>query len=74
MLASVRLFSEEIRKEMGIEFGIRIGINTGPVVVGDVGSAQAMEYTAMGDAVNVAARMEQTAAPAPCRFRRTRSG
>ena len=63
MLASVGLLAEEIRKEMGIEFGIRIGINTGPVVVGDVGSAQAMEYTAMGDAVNVAARMEQTAAP-----------
>ena len=63
MLAAVRLFAEEIRKEMGIDFGIRIGINTGPVVVGDVGSAQAMEYTAMGDAVNVAARMEQTAAP-----------
>ncbi len=63
MLASVRLFAEEIRKELGIDFDIRIGINTGPVVVGDVGSAQAMEYTAMGDAVNVAARMEQTAAP-----------
>jgi class 3 adenylate cyclase len=63
MMASIRLFAEEIRQEMGIEFGVRIGINTGSVVVGDVGSAQAMEYTAMGDAVNVAARMEQTAAP-----------
>ncbi len=63
MLASIGLFAEEVHREMGIEFAIRVGINTGPVVVGDVGSAQAMEYTAMGDAVNVAARMEQTAAP-----------
>jgi class 3 adenylate cyclase len=63
MIASIGVFREEIRKELGIEFNVRIGINTGPVVVGDVGSARAMEYTAMGDAVNIAARMEQTAAP-----------
>jgi predicted ATPase len=63
MLGAISLFREEVKKELGIDFNVRIGINTGPVVVGDVGSAQAMEYTAMGDAMNVAARMEQTAAP-----------
>jgi hypothetical protein len=63
MIAAIGLFREEIKKELGIDFNVRVGINTGPVVVGEVGSARAMEYTAMGDAVNVAARMEQTAAP-----------
>ena len=42
---------------------VRVGINTGPVVVGVVGTDTAHEYTAMGDAVNVAARMQATARP-----------
>ncbi|HKC77918.1 MAG TPA: AAA family ATPase, partial [Gaiellaceae bacterium] len=42
---------------------VRVGINTGPVVVGLVGTDTAHEYTAMGDAVNVAARMQAAARP-----------
>jgi class 3 adenylate cyclase/tetratricopeptide (TPR) repeat protein len=46
-----------------LDFNVRVGINTGLAVVGQVGSDLRAEYTAMGDAVNVAARMEQSAEP-----------
>jgi len=52
-----------VRAQHGIEFAVRIGLNTGPVVVGDVGSTLKFEYTAMGDAVNLAARMQAAAKP-----------
>ena len=42
---------------------VRVGINSGPVVVGVVGTDTAHEYTAMGDTVNVAARMQASARP-----------
>src|SRR5213596_1913357 len=42
---------------------VRVGVNTGPVVVGVVGTDKASEYTAMGDTVNVAARMQASARP-----------
>ena len=63
ILDGIQAFREQIEREYSLDFNIRVGINTGPVVVGEVGSQAGGEYTAMGDAVNLAARMEQTALP-----------
>ena len=59
----IKEYAEEIRLKHGLEFALRVGINTGLVVVGAIGSDLRMEYTAIGDAINLAARMEQTAVP-----------
>jgi class 3 adenylate cyclase len=61
ILDGIQPYKEEVRARWGLDFEVRVGINTGLVVVGEVGSDLRMEYTALGDAINVAARMEQTA-------------
>ena len=63
IINGIRPFAHQFHQDYGLEFNVRAGINTGPVVVGEVGAGQTGEYTAMGDAINLAARMEQTAAP-----------
>ena len=51
------------RRRQGIELTIRIGLNTGLVVVGAIGDNLRMDYTAVGDTTNVAARLEHEAMP-----------
>jgi predicted ATPase/class 3 adenylate cyclase len=60
---ALRLYGDKLKLEQGIEFKMRIGINTGLVVVGSIGNDLSMEYTAMGDTVNLASRLEGLAEP-----------
>jgi len=63
MLVATEEFATQLKSTHGIDFRIRAGINSGPVLVGNVGSDLRYEYTALGDAVNVAARMQTAAQP-----------
>lgn len=63
MVGAIDEFARQLRLSHGIEFRIRAGISSGPVVVGNVGTDLRYEYTALGDAMNVAARMQALAEP-----------
>ncbi len=58
MLGSLDAFNDSIKEEGVPPFGMGIGINTGVVVVGNMGSEQRFDYTCLGDAVNLSSRLE----------------
>ncbi len=56
-------YSEDMRARFGLEFKMRIGLNSGLVVVGSIGNDLRMDYTADGDTANLASRLESLAKP-----------
>ena len=63
MQESIRRYGEEVQRAAGVPIQIRIGLNSGDVIVRSVGSDLRMDYTAVGQTTHLAARMEQTAMP-----------
>ena len=59
----LRDYGRLLREQRGIDFRMRIGINSGPVVVGKIGDDLRSDYTAVGDTTNLAARMLALAEP-----------
>jgi class 3 adenylate cyclase/tetratricopeptide (TPR) repeat protein len=68
MQAAMRRYTEEVRHAHGIEVQIRVGLNSGDVVVRAIGSDLRMDYTAVGQTTHLAARMEQLAPPGTIRL------
>ena len=60
---SLDALGREVRREHGLNFSVRMGLNSGEVVVGAVGEDLDMDYTAIGHTVGLAARMEALAEP-----------
>ncbi len=56
-------YGKQIMADYGLEFKMRFGLNSGPVIVGSIGDDLRMDYTAVGDTTNLAKRMESIATP-----------
>ncbi len=63
MQESVKRYAEEIHRTAGVPLHIRVGVNSGEVVVRSIGSDFHMDYTAVGQTTHLAARLEQMAMP-----------
>src|SRR3989338_7560091 len=68
MQERVGRYSGEMRRTTGVPLAIRVGLNSGEVVVRSIGSDLRMDYTAVGQTTHLAARMEQLATPGTIRL------
>jgi tetratricopeptide (TPR) repeat protein len=68
MQESLKRYADDTRRSHGVEVQIRVGLNSGEVVVRSVGSDLRMDYTAVGQTTHLAARMEQLAPPGTVRL------
>jgi class 3 adenylate cyclase/tetratricopeptide (TPR) repeat protein len=67
MQEAIRRYTVELRRSHGLEVQIRVGMNSGEVVVRAIGNDLRMDYTAVGQTTHLAARMEQLATPGTIR-------
>ncbi len=63
MQESIKLYAEVVHRTTGVPLHIRVGVNSGEVVVGSIGSDLHMDYTAVGQTTHLASRLEQMAMP-----------
>ncbi|HEV2009280.1 MAG TPA: adenylate/guanylate cyclase domain-containing protein, partial [Burkholderiales bacterium] len=68
MQGAIRQYADDIRRVHGVEVQIRVGLNSGEVVVRSIGSDLRMDYSAIGQTTHLAARMEQLATPGTIRL------
>jgi len=68
MQESLKRYADDTRRSHGVEVQIRVGLNSGEVVVRSVGSDLRMDYTAVGQTTHLAARIEQLAPPGTVRL------
>ena len=68
MQAAMQPYTEEVRRTRGLELRMRVGLNSGEVVVRAIGNDLHMDYSAVGETTVLAARMEQTATPGSIRL------
>jgi class 3 adenylate cyclase len=60
---NVASYARELKQDRGIDFSARVGLDTGVVVLGEIGGGQRAEFTALGEAVNLACRIRALAEP-----------